>query len=68
MAAIFAGTRGYLDKIDVAQVTRYEAAMLADLRAKAPQLLADIRDKREIVSDTEKSLTGFLDDFARVFT
>ncbi len=67
VAAIFAGTRGYLDKIDVAQVTRYEAAMLADLRAKAPQLLADIRDKREIVSDTEKSLTGFLDDFARVF-
>jgi F-type H+/Na+-transporting ATPase subunit alpha len=67
VVAIFAGTRGYLDKIDAAQVTRYEAAMLADLRAKAPEILTDIRDKREIVGDTEKSLAGFLDDFARVF-
>jgi F-type H+/Na+-transporting ATPase subunit alpha len=67
VAAIFAGTRGYLDKIDAAQVTRYEAAMLSDLRAKAPQILIDIRDKREITGDTEKALSGFLDDFARVF-
>jgi F-type H+/Na+-transporting ATPase subunit alpha len=67
VVAIFAGTRGYLDKIDTAQVTRYEAAMLSDLRAKASQILADIRDKREITGDTEKLLTTFLDDFGRVF-
>jgi F-type H+/Na+-transporting ATPase subunit alpha len=67
VVAIFAGTRGYLDKIDAAQVTRYEAAMLSDVRSKAPQILIDIRDKREITGDTEKALTSFLDDFARVF-
>jgi len=67
VVAIFAGTRGYLDKIDASQVSRYEGAMLADLREKAPQLLADIRDKREITGDTEKALTAFLDNFAGAF-
>jgi len=67
VVAIFAGTRGYLDKVEVAQVTRYEQAMLSDLRAKAPQILAAIRDKREIAADNEKALTQFLDEFAKVF-
>ncbi|HEX4111987.1 MAG TPA: F0F1 ATP synthase subunit alpha [Stellaceae bacterium] len=67
VVSIFAGTRGYLDKVEVAQVTRYEAAMLSDLRAKAPQILADIRDKREIGADTDKALVAFLDGFAKTF-
>jgi F-type H+/Na+-transporting ATPase subunit alpha len=67
VVAIFAGTRGYLDKIEAAQVTRYEASMLSDLRAKAPQILVDIRDKREITGDNDKALISFLDDFAKTF-
>ncbi|HXE16003.1 MAG TPA: F0F1 ATP synthase subunit alpha [Stellaceae bacterium] len=67
VVSIFAGTRGYLDKIEVAQVNRFEASMLSDLRAKAPQILADIRDKREITGDNEKALVSFLDDFAKTF-
>jgi F-type H+/Na+-transporting ATPase subunit alpha len=67
VVAIFAGTRGYLDKVEVSQVTRYEAAMLSEMRAKGPQILASIRDKREIAPDTEKALVTFLDDFAKVF-
>ncbi|MGH6990008.1 MAG: F0F1 ATP synthase subunit alpha [Stellaceae bacterium] len=67
VVAIFAGTRGYLDKIEVGAVTRYERAMLSDLRAKAPQILADIRDKRELTQDTDKALAAFLDDFTKIF-
>jgi F-type H+-transporting ATPase subunit alpha len=67
VVAIFAGTRGYLDKVEVAAVTRYEAAMLSDLRAKAPQILGDIRDKREITADNDKALVTFLDGFAKTF-
>jgi F-type H+-transporting ATPase subunit alpha len=67
VAAIFAGTRGYLDKIEVRDVTRYERAMLDELRARAPQLLADIREKRELSKDTEDKLTQFLDNFAKTF-
>jgi F-type H+-transporting ATPase subunit alpha len=67
VVSIFAGTRGYLDKIDTAAVNRYEAAMLSELKAKKPELLKSIRDKRELASDTEKELAGFLDNFAKTF-
>ena len=67
VVSIFAGTRGYLDKVETSAVTRFEAAMLSDLRAKKPEVLKSIRDKREIVADTEKDLTGFLDGFAKTF-
>ena len=67
VVAIFAGTRGYLDRVGVADVGRFEALMLGDLRAKRPELLDAIRDEREISDPTEKGLAGFLDDFARTF-
>ena len=35
--------------------------------AQTPEILASIRDKREIDADTEKELTAFLDDFAKTF-
>jgi F-type H+/Na+-transporting ATPase subunit alpha len=67
VVSIFAGTRGYLDKIETSAVNRYEAAMLSELKAKKPEILASIRDKRELASDTEKDLAGFLDNFAKTF-
>ncbi len=67
VVAIFAGTRGYLDKVEVADVTRFEAQMLGELRAKAPKILDSIRDKRELSQDTEKELMAFLDGFTKAF-
>ncbi|HKR20452.1 MAG TPA: F0F1 ATP synthase subunit alpha [Stellaceae bacterium] len=67
VVSIFAGTRGYLDKVEIADVTRFEAQMLGELRAKAPKVLASIRDKRELAQDTEKELVAFLDGFAKAF-
>src|ERR1700726_2757807 len=67
VVAIFAGTRGYLDRVDVADVGRFEQSMLTDLRAKQPEMLEAIRDEREISDTTEKGLAEFFDDFARTF-
>jgi F-type H+-transporting ATPase subunit alpha len=67
VVSIFAGTRGYLDKIDVAQVGRFEAAMLGELKSRKPGILEAIRSKRELAPDTEKELAAFLDEFARAF-
>jgi F-type H+/Na+-transporting ATPase subunit alpha len=67
VVSIFAGTRGYLDKVDVAQVTRYEAAMLGELRSSKPDILEAIRGKRELAADTEKELSAFLDGFTKTF-
>jgi F-type H+/Na+-transporting ATPase subunit alpha len=67
VVSIFAGTRGYLDKIEIAAVTRFEAAMLGEIRANKPAILKAIRDKRELAADTEKELMAFLDGFAKTF-
>jgi F-type H+/Na+-transporting ATPase subunit alpha len=48
-------------------VTRFEAAMIGELKARKPEIIASIRDKRELAPDTEKALIAFLDDFARAF-
>jgi F-type H+/Na+-transporting ATPase subunit alpha len=67
VVAIFAGTRGYLDRVEIAEVTRFEQLMLADLRAKHPEFLESIRTKGELTDETDKALSGFLDEFARTF-
>ncbi len=67
VVSIFAGTRGYLDKVEVSQVTRFEAAMLGELKSRKPQILEAIRTKREIAADIEKELAAFLDAFAKSF-
>jgi len=67
VVSIFAGTRGYLDKVDIAQVTRFEAAMLADLRSSKPGILDGIRVKRELTPDLDKELAAFLDRFTKTF-
>jgi F-type H+-transporting ATPase subunit alpha len=67
VVVIFAGTRGYLDRVDVADVTRFEQLMLGELRSKHPELLEAIRTQGEITEDTDKGLAAFFDDFARTF-
>ena len=64
---IFTGTRGYLDTIAVADVGRFEASMLRELRAAHPELLEAIRATQEISPEVEKGLTEFLDSFIRTF-
>jgi F-type H+-transporting ATPase subunit alpha len=67
VVGIFAGTRGYLDRVDVVDVGRFETVMLGELRAKRPELLDAIRDDGEISDPTEKGLVEFFDGFARTF-
>jgi F-type H+-transporting ATPase subunit alpha len=67
VVSIFAGTRGYLDRIPVNKVGEFERRLLSDIHARAPEILASIRNDREIKNDTEAKLVGFLDDFAKSF-
>ena len=66
-ASIFAGTNGYLDSVPVAHVTRYEEAMIADLRANRPEVLAKIRDTKDLGDEAKNGLKDALDAFAKTF-
>src|SRR5712675_78141 len=67
VVSIFAGTRGYLDRVETADINRFEQSMLGELRATRPELIEAIRTQGEITDDTEKGLAAFLDEFARTF-
>jgi len=68
VASIFAGTRGYLDKIELGKVVRFEHQFLAELRASGNGILESIRDAKEIKKDTEKKLEDFLAEFVKRFS
>ncbi|MBX9860023.1 MAG: F0F1 ATP synthase subunit alpha [Sphingomonas sp.] len=65
--SIFAGTNGYIDSVPVADVTRYEGAMLAHIRSAHAAILTDIRDKRELTKETTDALKAALSDFTKSF-
>ena len=67
VVAIFAGTRGYLDKLPVTKVGEFERRLLSELKASAPAILEAIRTDREIKKATEEQLVAFLDGFAKSF-
>ncbi len=65
---IFAGTNGYLDNVDIKDVARFEAGLLAHLRGKHAELLADITDNdRKVKGELEDKVKAALDDFAADF-
>ncbi len=66
---IYAGTKGYLDKVAVNDVTRFENGLLTHLRANNADLLKDITDndrkvKGELEDSIKAALTAFAKDFA----
>jgi F-type H+-transporting ATPase subunit alpha len=65
--SIFAGTAGYLDAVPTLDVVRYEAAMLADMRANHAGILKAIRDSKDLKDDVRDQLKAALDAFAKTF-
>ncbi|MBN9565318.1 MAG: F0F1 ATP synthase subunit alpha [Alphaproteobacteria bacterium] len=67
VVSIFAGVRGYLDHVPARSVTKFETEYLTQLKAKHPDIVARIRDEKQIASDVEEKLVQFLDHFSRDF-
>jgi F-type H+-transporting ATPase subunit alpha len=67
VVSIFAGVRGYLDGIKTEDVTRFEKALLSEVRAKHGDILDAIRTERELSKATEDKLKAFLDQFVKTF-
>jgi F-type H+-transporting ATPase subunit alpha len=65
---IFAGTNGYLDSVEVNQVGRFEAGLLAHLRGKHADLLDYITNEDpKIKGEAETKIRAALDEFAADF-
>src|ERR1700749_2212330 len=67
VVSIFAGPRGYLDRANISDIGRFEAALVTELKSKDPSIMEAIRVDGELKPDTEKRLTSFLDHFSSSF-
>ena len=67
VAVIYAGTRGYLDRIPAKDVGRYEAGLLSLLRGKEKALLTSIRTKKALDDKLEGELKAVLESFTASF-
>ncbi len=68
VAVIFAGVNGYLDKVSVAQVGKFEQGLLSYLRSEGKAILDTIRTEKAISDDTKGKLKAALDNFAKSFS
>ena len=67
VAVIYAGTNGYVDGIDLADVKRYEAELVEFLQQKHSSVLTDIREKQKLSDDVKANLVSALDEFKSIF-
>ncbi len=67
VCVIFAGTRGYLDKVPVGDVRQYEAELLRHLHADHADLLSAIRDEQKLSDDSESKLASVVEAFTKNF-
>jgi F-type H+-transporting ATPase subunit alpha len=67
VAVIYAGTRGYLDKIPASQVTRYESELLSQLRTKNKPWLEKVRTGKTLTPELEAELKSILEAFSAAF-
>jgi len=68
VCVIFAGTKGYLDKIELKDVSRFEQGLLSHLRGKNADLLEWITvEDPKIKGEAEDKIRAVLDAFAADF-
>jgi F-type H+-transporting ATPase subunit alpha len=67
VVSLFSGMRGYLDKLTVANVGRFEADLLRLMRAKHKDVLDAIRTGGVLTPEIEAKLRAILDEFAKAF-
>ena len=65
---IYAGTKGYLDKLEVGQIGRFEEGLLNHLRSKHQDLFDFItKEDPKIAGEAEEKVKAALDEFAADF-
>jgi F-type H+/Na+-transporting ATPase subunit alpha len=67
VCVIYAGVNGYLDRIKVADVTRYERGLIGELESNGSEVLTTIRQEQELKKGTEEKLRGLLDKYTQAF-
>ncbi len=64
---IYAGVRGYLDKLAVSDVVKFEGELIAEIKSNHSDLLESIADEKELSKENDEKLKSILDGFVSKF-
>ena len=67
VVVIYAGTNGYLDKLPVNKVRKFEAELLEHLNSSEKDLLETIRKDKALKDETIEKIKSVLDTFSKSF-
>jgi F-type H+-transporting ATPase subunit alpha len=67
VAVIFAGVNGYLDKLPVNQVGKFEQGLLSYMRSEGKGVLETIRQEKQLSDATREKLKASLDAYAKTY-
>ena len=65
---IYAGTNGFLDQLPESALKKYETDLFRFVETSHPDLLPDLRSKRELTDDIKERLEAALREFNDTFT
>jgi len=65
VVVLFAGTRGYLDDVEIEKVRTFEAGLIKFMHASYANLLTDIITKKQLDEDLEKRLGDAITDYKK---
>jgi F-type H+-transporting ATPase subunit alpha len=65
---IYAGIKGYLDKISTDKVARFEEELIRSISRDKPEILKTLAETKVLDDKTDSSLAAFLDEFVKVFS
>jgi len=68
VVSIYAGVRGYLDKVAVNDVVRFETEVLNEMRSSHADLLEAIANEKELSKENDDKLKSILDNIVEKFT
>jgi F-type H+-transporting ATPase subunit alpha len=67
VVVLYAGVRGYLDKVEVKNIGRFEHGLLSLMRESGREILDSIRTTKDLATDVEEKLKALLTEYARNF-
>merc|ERR1711939_1125034 len=67
VCCIYAGVRGFLDKVDVKQIGEYETQFRAYLKSNGASILSAVQTDRELTDDTDKKLADLYNQFNEMY-
>ena len=67
VVSIYAGVRGYLDKVAVGDVVKFETEVLNEIRTKHSDLLDAIANEKELSKENDDKLKSILDNLVGKF-